>query len=146
MHFLANLCVVSYSLVIYLQVRSPTGVHGKAASGALHEAMSSPDTSGSTLEQSHSNAVTATGECADKCIFTMARAAFHELIKKNGSRGSRGFINVLLKQRKVNYYLISGVLREINSHTPKGKQQSPFLFSAVLSSPWQQRPPLMDAN
>lgn len=70
------------SLVIYLQVRSPTGVHGKAASGALHEAMSSPDTSGSTLEQSHSNAVTATGECADKCIFTMARAAFREFKKK----------------------------------------------------------------
>lgn len=70
------------SLVIYLQVRSPTGVHGKAASGALHEAMSSPDTSGSTLEQSHSNAATATGECADKCIFTMARAAFHEFKKK----------------------------------------------------------------
>lgn len=45
-----------------MQARSPTGVHGKAASGALHEAMSSPDTSGSTLEQSHSNAVTATGE------------------------------------------------------------------------------------
>lgn len=70
------------SLVIYLQVRSPTGVHGKAASGALHEAMSSPDTSGSTLEQSHSNAATATGECADKCIFTMARPAFHEFKKK----------------------------------------------------------------
>lgn len=46
----------------YLQVRSPTGVHGRAASGALHEAMNSPDTSGSTPEQSHSNAVTATGE------------------------------------------------------------------------------------
>lgn len=49
-------------------MRSPTGVHGKAASGALHEAMSSPDTSGSTLEQSHSNAVTATGESAEKPV------------------------------------------------------------------------------
>lgn len=112
MHVLANLHGVFLgffnSLVIYLQVRSPTGVHGKAASGALHEAMSSPDTSGSTLEQSHSNAVTATGECADKCIFTMARAAFHEFKKKKkkGRRGSRGFVNMLLKQRNVNYYLI----------------------------------------
>lgn len=44
-------------------MRSPTGVHGKAVNGALHGAMSLPDTSGSTLEQSHSNAVTATGEC-----------------------------------------------------------------------------------
>lgn len=48
--------------VLFVQVRSPTGVHGKAASGALHGAMNSPDTSGSTLERSHSNAVTATGE------------------------------------------------------------------------------------
>ena len=45
-------------------MRSPTGVHGRAASGVLHEAMSSPDTSGSTPERSHSNAVTATGEHA----------------------------------------------------------------------------------
>lgn len=45
----------------HTQARSLTGVHGKAASGALHEAMNSPDTSGSTLEQSHLNAVTATG-------------------------------------------------------------------------------------
>lgn len=52
---------------------------------------------------------------------------------------------MLLKQRNLNY-LIGGVLGEINLHTPKGKQQSSFLFSAVLSSPWQQRPPLMDAN
>lgn len=57
------------SLLIYLQVRNPTGVHGKAASGALQEVMSSPDTSGSTLEQSHSNVVTATGGCTDNCIF-----------------------------------------------------------------------------
>lgn len=52
----------------YFQVRSPTDVHGKAASGALHGAMSSPDTSGSTLERSHSNAVTATGETGGKRV------------------------------------------------------------------------------
>lgn len=51
-----------------LQERSPTGVHGRAASGALHEAMNSPDTSGSTLEQSHSNAVTATGESSGTSV------------------------------------------------------------------------------
>lgn len=44
------------------QVRNHTGVRGRAVSGVLHEAMSWPDTSGSTLGQSHSNAVTVTGE------------------------------------------------------------------------------------
>lgn len=53
-----------FFFIPFVQVRSPTGAHGRAASGALHGAMSSPDTSGSTLEQSHSNAATATGECA----------------------------------------------------------------------------------
>lgn len=58
--------LLSFFFLRRLQVRSPTGVHGRAASGALHEATSSPDTSGSTPEQSHSNAVTATGERAGK--------------------------------------------------------------------------------
>lgn len=57
---------------MYFQVRNPTGVHGKAASGALQEVMSSPDTSGSTLEQSHSNAVTATGECTENDVFMVS--------------------------------------------------------------------------
>lgn len=57
---------------MYFQVRNPTGVHGKAASGALQEVMSSPDTSGSTLEQSHSNAVTATGECTENSVFMVS--------------------------------------------------------------------------
>lgn len=59
---LPDKCEIVLTPCSYLQVRSPTGVHGKAASGALHEAMSSPDTSGSTPERSHSNAATAKGE------------------------------------------------------------------------------------
>lgn len=59
------------AFALHFQGRNPTGVHGKAASGALQEVMNSPDTSGSTLERSHSNAVTATGECSKHCEFTV---------------------------------------------------------------------------
>lgn len=66
---------------IHFQVRSPTGVHGKAVNGALHEATSLPDTSGSTLEQSHSNAATATGEC----VRTGSREVDHVIIGRDNT-------------------------------------------------------------
>lgn len=81
-----------------LQVRSPTGVHGRAASGASHAAMSSPDTSGSTPEQSHSNAATATGERVEmtssgrsaamgKGFHNISCVMCHKLAQRYGSLG-----------------------------------------------------------
>lgn len=99
-------------------MRSPTGVHGKAASGALHEAMSSPDTSGSTLEQSHSNAVTATGESAEKPVHIHDSPGDLQQVQKMAAKEVNSFFFFC---GVVNSYLISCLLQKINSQNTKVK-------------------------